>query len=128
MKMLYPAVLQTEPEGGFTVTFPDLPNCVTYGESLQHALEMGREALGLYLVSLEEHKNQIPSASDIETIIEQSNFLVVPIVVEVNQYRRNKSVNKMVTLPQWLIEAGEQANVNFSGVLQEALKAKLGYA
>jgi hypothetical protein len=48
-------------------------------------------------------------------------------MVEVNDYRRNKSVNKMLTLPLWLNEAGEKAHVNFSGVLQEALKQKLGY-
>ena len=49
------------------------------------------------------------------------------IMVEVNQYRRNKSVNTMVTIPVWLKDAGERAHVNFSGVLQDALKANLGF-
>jgi hypothetical protein len=38
-----------------------------------------------------------------------------------------KSVKKPLTLPMWLNEAGEKAQVNFSGILQEALKQKLGY-
>ncbi len=95
MKKLYPAVLQPEPEGGFTVLFPDLPNCVTYGDDLQNALEMAQEALGLYLVSLEEYKKPIPTASNINEIIAQSIDTVIPVMVEVNQYRRNNSVNTL---------------------------------
>jgi len=127
MKTVYPAVLRPEPEGGYTVLYPDLDGCISYGEDLKDALEMAQEALGLYLVSLEERKINIPVASDVRTIRVDDDSIVSPIMVEVNKYRRNKTVNKTLTLPAWLNEAGEKAHVNFSGVLQEALKQKLGY-
>lgn len=127
MKTVYPAVLRPEPEGGYTVLYPDLDGCISYGEDLKDALEMAQEALGLYLVSLEERKIDIPAASDVRTIKADNNSIVTPIMVEVNKYRRNKTVNKTLTLPAWLNEAGEKAHVNFSGVLQEALKQKLGF-
>ena len=54
----YQAILSPEREGGFTVTVPELPGCITYGESIDHALSMAKEAIELYvetLVSKEGH-------------------------------------------------------------------------
>ncbi|MCL1874253.1 MAG: type II toxin-antitoxin system HicB family antitoxin [Clostridiales bacterium] len=127
MKTVYPAVLRPEPEGGYTILYPDLDGCISYGEDLKEALEMSQEALGLYLVSLEERKIDVPAASDVKAIKADEDSIVTPIMIEVNKYRRNKTVNKTLTLPAWLNEAGEKAHVNFSGILQEALKQKLGY-
>ena len=127
MKAMYPAVFIPEDKGEYSVIFPDLDGCATCGDNLSHALEMAQEVLGLYLASLEERKIEIPAASDVRTIKTEDNDIVAPVMVEVNQYRRNKTVNKTLTLPAWLNEAGEKAHINFSGVLQEALKQKLGY-
>lgn len=44
-----PVIFQPEPEGGFTVTVPSLPGCVTYGRTLVHAKKMAREAIELYI-------------------------------------------------------------------------------
>jgi predicted RNase H-like HicB family nuclease len=41
--------LKEEPEGGFTVIVPSLPGCVTYGETIDEAIEMAREAMELYI-------------------------------------------------------------------------------
>ncbi|MGC1379027.1 MAG: type II toxin-antitoxin system HicB family antitoxin [Anaerolineales bacterium] len=49
----YKVFLHKEPEGGFTVTVPSLPGCVTYGETLEQAQTMAQEAIALYLESLE---------------------------------------------------------------------------
>jgi predicted RNase H-like HicB family nuclease len=127
MKAVYPAVFMPEDKGEYSVIFPDLDGCATCGDDLTHAIEMAQEALGLYLVALEEHRHTIPDASSVDTIELKQGEFVTLIMVEVNQYRRNKTVNKTLTLPAWLNEAGEAAHVNFSGVLQEALKQKLGY-
>jgi len=126
MKAVYPAVFTPEDGGEFSVYFPDLDGCLTCGDNLEHALEMAQEALGLWLVSMEERKLDIPIASDISQIEVCENEFINHIMVEVNKYRRNKSVNTMVTIPMWLKESAEQAHINFSGVLQEALKQKLG--
>jgi predicted RNase H-like HicB family nuclease len=53
-------LLKPEPEGGYTVTVPSLPGCVTFGDSIEDAVSMAREAIGLYLESLQEHGDPIP--------------------------------------------------------------------
>lgn len=62
MKTLsYRVLLRQEPEGGYTVTVPSLPGCVTYGDNVDHAIEMVREAIELYLESLVAHGEEIPT-------------------------------------------------------------------
>ena len=64
MKTLnYQLLLRPEPEGGFTVIVPSLPGCVTYGKDLDEAREMARDAISLYLDSLEDHGDPIPEDS-----------------------------------------------------------------
>ncbi len=45
----FPAVFTPEPEGGFTVTVPALPECVTYGETFEEAAKNAHEAVLLCL-------------------------------------------------------------------------------
>ena len=56
----YTAIYTTEPEGGFTVTVPQLPGCVTYGKDLKEAKKMAKDAINLYLESLKKHNESIP--------------------------------------------------------------------
>ena len=48
----YRVLLRKEPEGGYTVIVPSLPGCVTYGDSIEEAIDMAKEAIDLYLESL----------------------------------------------------------------------------
>ncbi|MBI4175325.1 type II toxin-antitoxin system HicB family antitoxin [Candidatus Berkelbacteria bacterium] len=57
-------VLQPEPEGGFTVTVPQLPGCVTYGRTLEEAEVMAAEAITGYLVSLKNHHEPVPAGGE----------------------------------------------------------------
>ncbi|HCL89915.1 MAG TPA: antitoxin HicB [Candidatus Atribacteria bacterium] len=57
----YRILLRKEPEGGYTVTVPSLPGCVTYGESIEEATEMAKDAIELYLESLKAHNEEIPT-------------------------------------------------------------------
>jgi antitoxin HicB len=62
MKTLtYRILLREEPEGGYTVIVPSLPGCVTYGETVQEAIAMAREAIELYLESLAANGEEIPT-------------------------------------------------------------------
>ena len=62
MKVLsYRIILRKEPEGGYTVIVPSLPGCVTYGDTIEEAIEMAREAIELYIESLKEHGEEIPT-------------------------------------------------------------------
>jgi predicted RNase H-like HicB family nuclease len=63
--MNYRILLRKEPEGGFTVTVPSLPGCVTYGATLDEAIEMAKEAIELYIESLKEHGEEIPTEVDV---------------------------------------------------------------
>lgn len=56
----YTVIYTEEPEGGFTVTVPALPGCVTYGKNLKEAQNLAKEAIELYLESLKAHKEAIP--------------------------------------------------------------------
>ena len=59
--LTYRIWLTKEPEGGYTVTVPSLPGCVTYGESVDEAVVMAREAIELYIESLEAHGEPVPT-------------------------------------------------------------------
>jgi len=57
----YRILLRKEPEGGYTVIVPSLPGCVTYGDTIEEAIKMGKEAIKLYVESLKEYGEEIPA-------------------------------------------------------------------
>jgi len=60
----YRVLLNKEPEGGYTVTVPTLPGCITYGENVDEAIAMAKEAIELYIESLVEHNEPVPDESN----------------------------------------------------------------
>ncbi len=65
MKQLnYRILLRKEPEGGYTVIVPSLPGCITYGDSIEEAIKMAKEAIELYIESLLEHGEAIPTEEE----------------------------------------------------------------
>ena len=65
MKQLnYRILLRKEPEGGYTVIVPSLLGCVTFGDTIEEAIQMAKEAIELYLESLQAHGEEIPSEKD----------------------------------------------------------------
>lgn len=63
-RMTYRILLNPEPEGGYTMTVPALPGCVTYGESIDEAMSMAKEAIELYIERLVAHNEPIPDESN----------------------------------------------------------------
>ena len=61
----YRVLLQKEPEGGYTVIVPILPGCVTYGETIEEAKKMAKDAISLYIESLTAHNEEIPIEDDV---------------------------------------------------------------
>lgn len=59
-KLFYPALFHKAEEGGFWITFPDFPECMTQGENMQDAYEMAWDALGLAVVSRIENRESLP--------------------------------------------------------------------
>lgn len=126
-KLFYPAVFHKTEDGGFWVSFPDIPECLTQGDDMQQAYEMAVEALGLSLTTMEEDGEEIPTATEPDGIDAKDGFLVV-VEFDMAEYRRkhcSRAVKKTLSIPEWLNEAAMRQNINFSQVLQEALMKKM---
>ncbi len=121
--IFYPAVFHPE-EVGYSVSIPDIEGCYTQGETMDEALEMAQDAIGLLL----EDRKDYPAPSDIADIKTEAGDFVAMVPFNWADYKRrndDRAVKKTLTVPSWLNEAAEAAHLNFSGVLQEALMAKL---
>ena len=64
MQYTYKIHLHKEPEGGFTVSVPVLPGCITYGDNVEHAMSMAKEAIELYIEELKDRGETIPDDSN----------------------------------------------------------------
>lgn len=128
MKYAYPAIFRQESGELYSVEFPDIDGCVTSGGSLPDAIEMAEDALCLMLYDMEEDGEPIPSPSDLRDVLAEPDALVSLVCCDTLAYRKlysNKSVKKTLTIPAWLNTMAERADLNFSSVLQEALKLRL---
>ena len=76
-KLFYPAIFHTAEEGGFWVTFPDFPECLTEGDDLQKAYEMAVEALGIVLVGRKEDREVIPDPIPINELNVEDGAIVI---------------------------------------------------
>lgn len=125
---IYPAVFDYA-EDGISISFPDLPGCYSCADSDEEAIFMVKEALALHLYSMEEDADEIPEPSHISEIkLEPNQIIVLTEVVmpTMRQAIENYSVKKTLSIPQWLNKLAIENNINFSQVLQTALKEQLG--
>lgn len=140
MLSAYPACFVKE-EGGYSVIFPDLNHLATCGGTLDEALAMAVDCLAGYLYSLQKDGDEVPAASAVDRInldeiireldISAEDAFVNIVTVDVSEYARvhfEKSVKKTLTIPAWLNKAALEQNINFSQVLQDALKQQLHLA
>ena len=127
MKLVYPALFSPWDEGnGYTVEFPDLPGCVTEGDSLADAIEMAVDAASGWVLEELEEGNSIPAASSPALISPADGVFVSAVVLDMDAYAEkygNRAVRKNLTIPAWLNTFAEKQNVNFSQVLTDALTA-----
>lgn len=129
MVYVYPAIMAFDAECGYSVDFPDIPGCVTDGKDIVEAMEMAEDALASCLCVYEDEGIEIPKASNAKELEEQNQGGFIALIkVDTLQYRAetdNRAVRKNVSVPAWLCTKAEKANINFSQVLQEALKRQL---
>ncbi len=126
-RYFYPAVFTYESGREIAVDFPDL-YCATSGLNDNDALLSARELLGCVMYGLEEDGEEIPPPTPLTDVQIQSNERAVLVDVympSIRQAHINRSVNRTVTLPAWLNAAALERNINFSQVLQDALKTQL---
>ena len=128
MKYIYPAIF-TENEDGILVDFPDLPNCYTDGANLEEAFENAEDALALALWHLEEERADIPvpSAPAALTVPKSASVALVRAdTLPVRQMNDMRTVRKNVTLPSWMDTLARERNINFSKLLQNAIRKECG--
>lgn len=127
--VVYPAILDDSENKKecYTVTFPDVSGAVTDGNGEGEAMARGSEILGAFLYDLP--KDQLPVPTDIEEVRRRNpDKLVVPIFADLEKARRETkpaTVKKNTTIPGDLAYKAEEAGINFSQTLTEALKQKL---
>ena len=136
MLMSYPACFFKE-ENGYSVIFPDL-DTATCGDSLDEAMAMAIDCLAGYIYMLRQDGETVPEPSPMAAVSPEhvaaeldfdpgENFVTL-VTVDVDEYAKKhfeKSVRKTLTIPAWLNSAALEQGINFSQVLQEALRAKL---
>ena len=137
MKKAYPTLI-AQAGKDFLVYVPDM-DIYTEGKSIENAIMMARDAIGLKGIDMEDDNKQLPSPStqadaikkakeDVE-IFDYSKGIATLVDVDFAEYRKmvdNKTVRRNVTLPNWLNVEAEKAGINVSGVLQDALTNVLG--
>lgn len=122
---VYPAIF-TFDGNYYNVDFIDLKGCSTFGDSIQNAYLMAQDAMGLFLDELTDFPNP---TLDFSSFNLQNNQFISFVSIDMDEYRKkynNKAMKKTLTIPVWLNNLSEKNNINFSQVLQEALKQKLG--
>ena len=137
MLSAYPACFIKE-DGGYSVVFPDLNHLSTCGETLEEALEMAIDCLAGHLYWLRLDGETAPAASPIGAVspakvaeeleVSSDEAFVSIVAVDVAEYAKKhfeKPVKKTLTIPAWLNTAALEKNINFSQVLQEALRQRL---
>jgi antitoxin HicB len=129
MKYVYPALFVRLENGQYGVKVPALPGCVTEGQDLVDAIEMVRDAAAMWLCMAEDSHETIPEPQVFTTSNLGQGELISWVDIDTVEYRvanDNRSVKKTLTLPSWLNAKAESEDINFSQLLQSALKEKLG--
>lgn len=125
---VFPAIFSYA-DDGISIEYPDLPSCLSCAENEEEALLNAKEVLELYLWSMIRDKEKIPKPTPVNQITLDKNQAIVVIDVWMSivcNEMSNKSIKKTLTIPYWLNDIAEKNKVNFSQILQSALKEYLG--
>lgn len=124
------AIVLSPTDDGYVVYIPDF-DIGTQGKDITEAIEMARDAIGLVGITLEDENKALPTPTPLQKIEYAKEDMVSLVDVDFDEYRRKneiRTVKKNCTLPGWLCYEAEKAHINFSQVLQNALKQELKIA
>ena len=128
MKYIYPAIFTPEADG-ISVDFPDLPGCYTDGATVEEAFENAEDALSLMLWHLEKEK-QTPPAPTPPTALRATPGASIALVkadtLSVRKLNDPRTVRKNITLPGWMDTLAREHHINFSQLLQNAIRKECG--
>lgn len=128
MKLIYPACFypgSQEEGGGYAVVVPDLPGCVSGGDTLEEAIAMATDAASGWVLDELEDGRLAPTATPADQVKPEEGGFVSLLVLDMDSYAEKygeKSVRKNLTVPAWLNTFGEENKINFSKLLQDSLE------
>jgi predicted RNase H-like HicB family nuclease len=122
MEYVYPAIFHRNKDESYTVSFPDLPGCISEGKTLGNAMYMAQSALTQWIGYLADKKQEIPSASLVKKIKTSNGEFVNFICAEVRDAR---AVKRTVSIPKWMDDKVIRSGLSLSRVLQDALGERL---
>ena len=126
---MFPAIVTKFDEDDYNVTFPDFEEIITCGEDLEEAYTMAEDALKLCLFDLYEDDEDINASTKLENIQQlEDNQTIIMVRVNLKEVIKeydNRAVKKTLTIPSWLNKEADKAHINYSHILQEALKEHL---
>lgn len=120
---VYPAVFHPNADGSITVTFPDLPGCISEGQDISGAVTMAQSALAQWVEYLKESGTGIPAPGDIRALVLEAGEFSTLIRAEVKDGR---AVKRTVSIPKWMDDKVSESGLSLSRVLQDALRDRLG--
>ena len=124
LNLTYLAVLEPGEAGSYSISFPDLPGCFSYGDNLAEAQRMAEEAASLHVYGMERDGDEIPTPSLNLSRESTDGNVVMPVTIHPDLYRAkrdNERIKTNITLPAWLKRIAEEQKVNYSRLLETAL-------
>jgi predicted RNase H-like HicB family nuclease len=122
MEYIYPAVFDANDDGSYTITYPDLPGCISEGKSLANAMYMAQAALTQWIEYLTDNNQKMPSASNHKSVAAGERGFVNLIRADV---RDKRAVKRTVSIPKWMDDKVIEEGLSLSRVLQDALSQRL---
>ena len=123
MEHVYPAIFHfNEDDGSYTITYPDLPGCVSEGKNLSRALYMAQDALTQWIEYHLDKKLKLAPPSKLDEVVCGDNEFVNLVRAEIKD---NLAVKRTISLPKWMDEQAKKTKLSLSKVLQEALSERL---
>lgn len=126
-KVFYPVIFHPE-DVGFSTFVPDLDGCFSQGDTMSEAVTMTQDAIGLVLEDYFSAAKPVPQPSQPGTLKLEGDDFVAMVEFDELDYRKrheNQAVKKTLTIPGWLNHMAEEQGLNFSRILQNALKREL---
>lgn len=129
MKYTYTAVFTPTEDGTeYYASVPDLPGCITTGDTLEDALEQISDAMSIWLVAAEDEERAIPAPTAQGQIAHTAESVFSLVQADTIAYRAQidtRAVRKNVSLPAWMASMADRRGINCSQVLQESLLQRL---
>jgi len=129
MTKVYSVILtptKIDEEKGFAVYVPDL-EINTQGHDMAESIDMARDAIGLWGISMQDDGREIPEPSTTQPKCE-ANEIVTWVDIDFEKYRKANDMTTMrinVSVPKYLKVLGDESGINFSQELQERLRERL---